>query len=350
MPAQPVFSMERMKSNERILLNHGSGGRLTRQLIDDVFGRHFANPLLDARTDASIVGFGGELVAFTTDSFVVQPRFFPGGDIGKLAVCGTVNDLAVSGARPQALSAAFIIEEGFSREELVKIVVSMAATAREAGVTIVTGDTKVVNRGMADGLFITTAGIGSVNPQWKALGCAAMVNPGDVVMVNGYLGDHGMAILAARNDLPIDATVQSDCAPLNGLIQDVLALGEGVTFMRDATRGGLGTVVCELAESCGRLITLDEAALPVRPVVSSLCALFGFDPLFIANEGKVVFTVRPSMAETVLAALKQHPLGRDAAVIGVVGEDRSGLVTGKTAIGGSRVVTVPAGDQLPRIC
>lgn len=201
----------------------------------------------------------------------------------------------------------------------------MAATAREAGVAIVTGDTKVVNRGMADGLFITTAGIGSVDPQWKTLGCATMVNPGDVVMVNGYLGDHGMAILAARNDLPVDATVQSDCAPFNGLIQDVLALGEGVTFMRDATRGGLGTVVCELAESCGRSIAIDESALPVRPAVSSLCALFGFDPFFIANEGKVVFTVRPSMAETILAVLKKHPLGRDAAVIGMVGEARSGL-------------------------
>ncbi|MBN1576048.1 MAG: hydrogenase expression/formation protein HypE [Chitinispirillaceae bacterium] len=339
-----------MKNNV-ILLSHGSGGRLTRQLIDGIFGAHFANPLLDARTDSSLVDCESGTVAFTTDSFVVQPRFFPGGDIGGLAVCGTVNDLAVSGARPLAMSAAFIIEEGFPMEELDRIAASMAAAAAEACVPIVTGDTKVVNRGMADGLFITTAGIGAVNPRHREIGTAAAVKPGDIIIINGSVGDHGMAILAGRNDLSFKAAVSSDCAPLSGLIQTVLArCDDAVTFMRDATRGGVGTILCELAEMCGRGVSIDEQQIPLRPAVRSMCDMFGFDPLFIANEGKVVMTVRKHAVDAVMAALTSHKYGREAAVIGTVDTTREGRVILETSIGGKRIVAVPAGDQLPRIC
>ena len=338
-------------NSKTILLNHGSGGRLTRQLIDEIFGARFSNPLLDARTDSSIVACGSESIAFTTDSFVVQPRDFPGGDIGKLAVCGTVNDLAVSGAHPLALSASFIIEEGFPIDELDRIAASMAKTAAEAGVSIVTGDTKVVGHGMADGVFITTAGIGTVNGTRKGIGTGGTVRPGDAVIINGPAGDHGMAILAARNDLPFKAQVKSDCAPLAGLITAVLDRHDGaVTFMRDATRGGLGTVLCELAETVHRDIAINEAAVPIRQVVRSMCDMFGFDPLFIANEGKVVMTSRPEAAEGILDLMKSHPLGNDAAIIGTVGETTNGKVHLRTAIGGKRTIAIPAGDQLPRIC
>jgi hydrogenase expression/formation protein HypE len=338
-----------MKSGA-ILLNHGSGGRLTRQLIDDIFGRRFSNPLLDMRTDSSVLDARPPL-AFTTDSFVVQPRFFPGGDIGKLAVCGTVNDLAVAGARPAALSAAFIIEEGFPLEELDRIAASMAAAAAEVPVPIVTGDTKVVGRGMADGVFITTAGIGTIEPRHRTIGTAAAVAPGDVVIVNGPVGDHGMAILAARNDLALTVQVRSDCAPLSGLTGEVLdSCGESVTFMRDATRGGLGTVLCELAALCGREISIDERRVPVRLAVRSMCDMFGFDPLFVANEGKVVVVVRNEAAERALSAMRNHPYGREASIIGAVADRTSANVVLETAIGGSRVIAIPAGDQLPRIC
>lgn len=337
--------------NDIILLNHGSGGRLTRQLIDEVFGRHFANPLLDGRTDASILSLDGTSVAFTTDSFVVEPRFFPGGDIGKLAVCGTVNDVAVSGAIPVALSASFIIEEGFSIKELDTIVASMAQTAKMAAVSIVTGDTKVVNHGKADGVFITTTGIGTINPAFSRIGSGVAVKPGDKVIINGPVGDHGMAILAARNDLPFKAQVTSDCAPLNVMLREVMGeCGDSITFMRDATRGGLGTVLCELAEmvQCGILI--DEHSVPVRRVVRSMCDMFGFDPLFIANEGKVVMIVKPDSAQRVVEIIRSHPFGSDAVIIGEVGDAGSDRVTFKTAIGGNRIIAIPAGDQLPRIC
>lgn len=336
--------------NSVILLNHGSGGRLTRQLIDDIFGARFSNPALDARTDSSIVDLPGS-VAFTTDSFVVQPRFFPGGDIGKLAVCGTVNDLAVSGAVPVALSAAFIIEEGFPIDELDRIAASMAAAAAEVPVPIVTGDTKVVGRGMADGLFITTAGIGRVYEQYKTIGIAAKVRPGDVIIVNGPVGDHGMAILAARNELPFTAQVSSDCAPLSGLVSVLLGrCGDSVTFMRDATRGGLGTVLCELAQMCGHGLSVDEQHIPVREVVQSMCDMFGFDPLFVANEGKVVVVVRPDAADAALDVMKTHRHGIGAAIIGTVTQISDRQVTLATVVGGHRVIAIPAGDQLPRIC
>ncbi len=338
----------------RILLDHGSGGTRTRQLIDEVFGTRFptAENRPEVRTDSSLVGVSGIRVAFTTDSFVVQPRIFPGGDIGKLAVCGTVNDLAVSGATPLALSAAFIIEEGFPVEELEGIATSMGSAAEEARVSIVTGDTKVVHRGMADGLFITTSGIGSIEPDLQCIGTASSVRAGDVIIINGHVGDHGMAILAARNDLPFQTQVRSDCAPLGNLIKSVLAeCGDAVTFMRDATRGGLGTVLCELAEMSGLGINVDERMIPVRNSVKSMCDLFGFDPLFIANEGKVVMIVRPDAAGKALSVMRRERYGTEAAEIGVVTDRHDGrLVTMKTSIGGRRILTIPAGDQLPRIC
>ena len=343
--------MVTMKNNTTILLNHGSGGRLTRQLIDEVFGAHFSNPLLDGRTDASLLQMEQRTVALTTDSFVVHPRFFHGGDIGKLAVCGTVNDLAVSGARPVALSAAFIIEEGFSIDELDRIVASMAKTAKDAEVAIITGDTKVVNRGKADGLFITTTGIGAIEEERRPIGTGAMVAPGDAVVINGPIGDHGMAILAARNDLPFAAEVKSDCAPLAGMIGEVLACCAGkVTFMRDATRGGLGTVLCELAEMTGKNIVIEEEKVPVRRVVRTMCEMFGFDPLFIANEGKVVMAVRPEAAEQVLSVMKKHICGSEAQIIGTVEKQDKGTVSIATTVGGHRIIAIPAGDQLPRIC
>jgi len=335
--------------NKKVLLNHGSGGRLTHQLIDSIFGSRFSNPVLDQRTDSAVIDVSGQKVAFTTDSFVVNPIFFPGGNIGKLAVCGTVNDLAVSGATPQALSVSFIIEEGFSFDELEKIAESMALTAKEAGVSIVTGDTKVVNRGMADKIFINTSGIGPIRQERAGIGPGEKVKEGDVVIVNGFIGDHGMAILAAREELPFSADVKSDCAPLNHLIADILDTTDQVTFMRDATRGGLGTVICELAESRNAGILIEEKALPVRNAVKSMSDMFGFDPLFIANEGKVVLTVREKDSERVLGAMRKNPLGTDAAVIGRVTADK-GIVEMKTMIGGRRIISMPAGDQLPRIC
>lgn len=337
--------------NKLILLNHGSGGRLTRQLIDEVFVARFSNPVLEGRTDSSIVRGVEGSVAVTTDSFVVHPRTFPGGDIGKLAVCGTVNDLAVSGATPAALSAAFIIEEGFPVGELDRIAASMAAAADEASVQIITGDTKVVNRGMADGLFITTTGIGSITETRCSIGTASGVRPGDIVIINGPVGDHGMAILAARNDLPFKAQVESDCAPLSGLVKNVLDFHEDrVTFMRDATRGGLGTVLCELAEMAAVGITVDEKEIPVRQAVRSMCDMFGFDPLFIANEGKVVLISRPEAAGEILEIMHGHPYGRGAAAIGKITGEHPGTVSLTTEVGGRRVIAVPAGDQLPRIC
>lgn len=335
--------------NKVILLNHGSGGRLTHQLIDSVFASRFSNPVLEQRSDSAVMNIGGERAAFTTDSFVVNPLFFPGGDIGKLSVCGTVNDLAVSGATPLALSASFIIEEGFPFSDLERIADSMAKTALEAGVSIVTGDTKVVNRGKADRLFITTAGIGSFRNGRACTGSCEGVKPGDVVIVNGFLGDHGMAILAAREGMTFSADVKSDCAALNRIIADVLDKTDAVAFMRDATRGGLGTVLCELAEDGGVGIEIDEKALPVRKAVRGMCDMFGFDPLFIANEGKVVMVVREEAAPLVLDIMRKNPQGKDAAIVGLV-TDEASKVKMKTVVGGTRIISMPAGDQLPRIC
>lgn len=336
-----------------VTLAHGGGGKAMKDLIDDVFVRAFDNPLLDgledqARMDLAALAVRGDRLAFTTDSYVVTPLFFPGGDIGKLAVCGTVNDLAVGGAVPLYLSCAVIIEEGVEIDLLRRIAGSMAATARAAGVQIVTGDTKVVPRGSCDRIFITTTGVGVI-PAGLDLG-ADRARPGDVVLVNGRLGDHGAAILCARGDMQLDSPVESDCAALHGLIAALLAAAPGTRFIRDATRGGIATVLNELAAASQVAIEIDEAATPLREEVRGFCEILGLDPLYLANEGKVIIAVPPDQEAAALAALRGHPLGREACAIGAVTAGEPGRVTMKTVFGGRRIVDMLVGDQLPRIC
>lgn len=349
----------------QVLLAHGSGGVLSHELIRDVFARHFANRFLDDLGDAAVVG---ELppgrVAMTTDSYVVQPLFFPGGNIGELAVCGTVNDLAVVGAKPLYLTAGFILEEGLPLETLERVVVSMAAMARTAGVHIVAGDTKVVDRGAADGLFINTAGVGVVPPGVDL--SPAHLQPGDVLLINGTVGDHGLAVMLQREGMAFGSALQSDTAPLNDLITVLMdAVPGAVRCMRDATRGGLATVLNEWVvpplspprgggdgkgEMGGIGIEIEEAAIPVREEVRAACEFLGLDPLYAANEGKVVVAVAADAAETALAALRAHPLGRDAAIIGRVTSEHIGRVVLQTPYGSKRIVQMLTGAQLPRIC
>ncbi len=336
--------------NKRILLDHGSGGRLSRELLDTLFCRHLGNPVLNMHTDAALLASLSGRPALTTDSYVITPHVFPGGDIGKLAVCGTVNDLAVSGAVPIALTAGFIIEEGCAIALLERIVESMARAAREAAVIVAAGDTKVVEKGMCDRVFINTAGLGDLPDSRAPIGSGARAGPGDVVIVSGTIGDHGMAVMAARNDIPVQADMKSDCAPLNGMIQDLLSAAPGVTFMRDATRGGLGTVLCELADMTSAGVEFDESATPVNDSVVHMCDLFGFDPLFVANEGKIVIAVKAPQAEAACAALRSHRYGAHAAIIGTLVADHPRQVHMRTSIGGTRIIDVPAGAQLPRIC
>jgi len=336
-----------MNRSAIITLAHGSGGQLSHELIEGLFLRHLNNEALAELNDAATVAVPSGQIALTTDSFVVSPLFFPGGDIGRLAVCGTVNDLAVTGAQPKYLCAGLIIEEGLPFETLEQVVVSMAETAREAGVQIVTGDTKVVGRGAADGLFINTTGVG-IHP--LALG-PRRLRPGDVLLVNGTLGDHGIAVLIRREGLSFDAPLVSDCAPLNDLIAALLAACPGdVHCMRDPTRGGLAATLNEWAWSAGVGIEVDEQALPIRETVRSVCELLGFDPLYVANEGKVVIAVAPTAAERALATLRAHPLGRDAAIIGRVAEMHAGRVVLETLFGAHRLLSMPVGELLPRIC
>jgi len=336
-----------------ITLSHGSGGRAMRDLIDDVFVTAFDNSLLATLEDqaripiAELANHGGRL-AFTTDSYVVDPLFFPGGDIGKLAVNGTVNDLAVGGARPLYLSCAMILEEGLDIVLLRRVARSMADAAQDAGVAIVTGDTKVVPRGAADKLFINTTGVGVI-AEGIDIG-AHRAQPGDVVIVNGTLGDHGATILAARGDLALEVEIASDCVPLHGLVQAMLAASTDIHCLRDATRGGVATVVNEIAQSSSVCIRLDESRLPVREPVAGLCELLGLDPLYMANEGKLVAVVARDAAKRVLAAMRASPVGRDAAIIGEVVDEPCGLVTLTTVLGGERIVDMLVGEQLPRIC
>ena len=332
----------------RILLGHGSGGRLYRDLVRDVFVAAFANPVLERLDDAAVLATSGR-VAFTTDAHVVRPLRFSGGDIGRLAVAGTVNDLATAGARPLALSAAFVIEEGFELAELEAICASMAATAREADVAIVTGDTKVVERGAADGLFITTTGVGEIVVEHEI--AAGAVRDGDVVLLSGTVGDHALAVVAARDEFHFTTPVESDCAPLWELVAAALeAGGEEVRFVRDPTRGGLAAVLAELAETAGLGIDIEEEAIPVSAPVLSACALLGYDPLTLANEGKMVLAVGPRRAEAVLRALRGRPEGARAARIGVVTATHPGRVALRTAFGTRRVLDMPVGELLPRIC
>jgi hydrogenase expression/formation protein HypE len=332
---------------------HGGGGKAMRDLVADVFVGTFANATLatledQARCELAQLAAHGDRLAFTTDSYVVDPLFFPGGDIGCLSVNGTVNDLAVCGARPLYLSCAVVIEEGFPIADLRRIAASMQAAAQQAGVAVVTGDTKVVNRGAADKLFITTSGIGMI-PHGVHI-AARNAQPGDQVLVNGYIGDHGVAILAARGDLALEVPVQSDCQPLHDLIRAVLRACPEVHCLRDATRGGIATVLNEFAQAAGVAVRLDESAIPVRTAVCGVAEILGLDPLYFANEGKVVALVPAQHAPAALAAMRAHPAGRDAAIIGEVCAAPAGLVTLRTGFGGERIVDMLVGEQLPRIC
>jgi len=333
---------------DRILLGHGSGGRLSHDLVRDVFLSAFGGTHLPLLEDSARLQIGGARLAFTTDSFVVSPLAFPGGDLGRLAVCGTVNDLAVLGARPLFLSAGFLIEEGLPWETLTAQVESMRRAAAEAGVEIVTGDTKVVERGALDQLFINTSGIGLLEePFWPG---AAGVRPGDRVLVSGTIGDHGLAVMACRNDLQFETTIESDCAPLWEMIDALRQGGIAVRWMRDPTRGGLGTTLNELVEGRDFGIVLEEDALPVRASVQALADILGLEPMYAANEGKVVSVVAAEQAEAALAILRGHPLGAEAAIIGSVQPGDPGRVVMATRAGGTRIVGMLTGDQLPRIC
>jgi hydrogenase expression/formation protein HypE len=333
---------------DRITLSHGSGGKATHTLIEAVFLEAFSNPLLAPLEDGAVLAANGGRLAFTTDSYVVSPLFFPGGDIGDLAVNGTVNDLAVSGARPLWLSAGFILEEGFPVADLERIVASMAAAAERAGVQVVTGDTKVVQRGKADGCYVNTAGVGVIERPVE-LGVAT-ARPGDAVLVSGPIGELGITIMLARGELDIEAEVSSDTAPLNGLVERLLDAAPGVRGLRDATRGGVATICNEVARAAGVAVVVDEEAVPVRPEVRGACELLGIDPLYVACEGRLVAVVDGDQVDAALGALRSHPLGGGAAVIGRVRDDPPGLVLLKTSFGGTRIVDLLVGDPLPRIC
>ena len=332
-----------------IVMGHGGGGKLGNELVEHLFLPAFRNPELENLGDAAVLDLGGSRIAMSTDSFVVQPLFFPGGSIGELAVNGTVNDLAVSGAEPKFLSASFILEEGFPLAKLAAVVTQMAQAARTAGVKIVTGDTKVVERGHGDGCYINTAGVGLLRPGISVSPLHAM--PGDAILVSGTLGDHGMAIMSVREGLEFESQIRSDCAALNGLIAEVLAAaGSAVHVMRDPTRGGLASTLNEIAQASGVGVELDEPSLPVRPAVQSACELLGLDPVYVANEGKVVFFVAPEAAKQVLAILHAHPLGQEAVRIGQVTAAHPRLLVAHTAMGANRVIPLQIGEQLPRIC
>ena len=332
-----------------IVMGHGGGGKLGNELVEHLFLAAFRNPALENLGDAAVLDLGDGRIAMSTDSFVVQPLFFPGGSIGELAVNGTVNDLAVSGAVPKFLSASFILEEGFPLSQLAAIVSAMADAAATAGVQIVTGDTKVVERGHGDGCYINTAGVGvlragiTVGPH--------RAQPGDAILVSGTIGDHGMAIMSVREGLEFESQIRSDCAALNGMIAEVLdEVGDAVHAMRDPTRGGLASTLNEIAQASGVGITIDEPSLPVRLEVQSACELLGLDPVYVANEGKAVFFVAPEAAERVLGVLRAHPLGRDAARIGEVTAQHPRMLVARTSMGSNRVIPIQIGEQLPRIC
>jgi len=336
-------------ANDKIILAHGSGGKLTRSLVSDTFLKKFVHPALAELDDSARVEIDSSRICFTTDSYVVKPLFFPGSDIGKLAVYGTVNDLAVMGAEPRYISCGLIIEEGLERDLLERVIDSMAEACETAGVSLVTGDTKVVESGGADGLFVNTAGVGLL-PGTKQFG-ADIIKAGDRVVVSGTVGDHAIAVLAAREDLGLKLTeLKSDCAPLNHLIRRVVERFDGIRFMRDPTRGGLATVLCEIAESAHVSVHIREETIPIRREVNAICEILGFDPLYLANEGKVVMVVANDIADELCDILRSDELGKDAAVIGEISSDSPGDVVLHTAIGGSRLVTMLAGDQLPRIC
>lgn len=335
--------------NGRVDLSHGSGGRAMAQLISEIFAENFANDLLAQGNDQAVFSVPPGRLAMTTDGYVVSPLFFPGGNIGSLAVHGTVNDLAMAGAKPLHLSASFILEEGFALADLEKIAQSMGEAAREAGVQIVTGDTKVVERGKADGVFISTAGVGVVPDGLDLSGDRA--RPGDKILVSGTLGDHGVAIMSSRENLQFETQILSDSAALNGLVAEmVAACGPHLRLLRDPTRGGLAATLNEIAHQSNIGVRIHEDDLPVKAEVAAACEFLGLDPLHVANEGKLIAFVAPEAADALLAAMRAHPLGRDAAIIGEAVEDAHHFVQMRTAFGGSRIVDWLSGEQLPRIC
>jgi hydrogenase expression/formation protein HypE len=335
--------------DDHVTLAHGAGGKASAALVDAVFVEAFRNPMLESLGDGAVLTLpSGERIAMSTDSFVVQPRRFPGGSIGELAVHGTCNDLAMAGAIPSWISAAFVLEEGFPIAELKEIVADMAVAAANAGVQIVTGDTKVVPRGAADGVFITTTGAGVI-PAGRRLS-AESVRTGDKVLLSGSMGDHGMAVMLARGDLAIEADISSDTASISPLVELLMAAAPSTRWLRDATRGGVGTVCNELAQASGLGVVLDEERLPLHPMVNGACELLGIDPLYVANEGKLVAVVAPEEAEAGLAALRSHPLGAEAAEVGEIVSEPAETVVLRTGFGGTRIVDMLVGDPLPRIC
>lgn len=334
--------------HENVLLAHGGGGRLMQQLIERVFVPAFDNPLLRQRHDAAVLPLGEHRMAFTTDSYVVRPLFFPGGDIGTLAINGTVNDLAMAGARPLWLSAGFIIEEGLPMEVLVRVAQSMREAAAAAGVQLVTGDTKVVDKGKGDGLFINTAGIGVVEHD-RAISPAS-VRGDDAVLLSGDLGRHGMAIMSVREGLDFETTIESDCAPLGEIVGELLGAGVEVHCLRDLTRGGLASALNEIAQAAGVQIDIADDAIPVLPQVQGACEILGLDPLYVANEGRFIAFVPQRDLNRALAAMRAHPLGADACAIGTVAAGTPGLVTIASRIGARRILDLLSGEQLPRIC
>lgn len=331
-----------------IVIGHGGGGKLGAELIEHMFLPFFRNDALENLGDSSVLTVPPGRLAFSTDSFVVKPLFFPGGSIGDLAVNGTVNDISMSGARPLFLSAGFIIEEGFPMSSLAQIVRRMSEAAEKAGVLVVTGDTKVVEKGHGDGCYINTAGIG-IMPDGIRIG-PTMAEPGDVVILSGTIGDHGMAIMSMRESLEFETTIESDCAALNGLVAAMLETSHDIHVLRDPTRGGVASSLNEIAGQSKVGIIIDETKVPVKPDVHSACELLGMDPIYVANEGKLIAIVSPQSADAMLARMKAHPLGADAQIIGTVTYKHPGMLVAKTGIGGTRVIPMQIGEQLPRIC
>lgn len=333
---------------DTIVLAHGGGGKLTHRLIEHLFKKHFSNPELDLLHDGAMVNVASGRLAFSTDSYVVSPIFFPGGNIGELAVNGTVNDIAMCGALPQFLSASFIIEEGLSVAELEIIVRSMAFVAKSAGVSIVTGDTKVVPRGKADKLFITTSGVGMI-PEGRNIH-PSRISAGDKIIISGTIGDHGMSVMSLREGLEFESEIRSDTYALNGLTEVMFRVSSHINFLRDPTRGGVASTLNEIASSAHKGIRLTERSIPVNENVRSACEILGFDPLYVANEGKLIAIVSAADADIILSAMKSHPAGKDSAIIGEVTEQHPSMVILHTTIGGERVVDMITGEQLPRIC
>ena len=334
--------------DRRITLAHGAGGRLSHDLVEELFLPFFANDLLRALDDSAVIPAQAQRIAFTTDAYVVKPLFFPGGDIGRLAICGTVNDLAMAGARPVAISASFILEEGLPIDDLEQVLASMKEAAKEAKTMVVAGDTKVVEHGAAQGLYIATSGLGTI-PEGVVIG-SARAEPGDAIIVSGPLGDHEIAVLMARGEFSLQGEIESDCAPLNGLVEVMLEASQAIHSLRDPTRGGMATVLWEIANASRVGVVVEEGRIPIRKEVRAVCDLLGFDPYYLANEGRLVAFVPEGETKAVLGAMQAHPLGREAAIIGKVVAEHPGKVLLKTPIGGHRLLDPLSGEQFPRIC